>query len=347
VTALDEHGFDMGAFAKQVVADVKSGKGAEVSARPGYKAEAEQDNHENLGEAINLPDMRADSQLPSENTSSLQKTYHIFRVKNEFYGLDNTANSVEIINETAEAIAHKGDHLLRRIRDHLTFVNSRTIFGRRISAVGKKISTSLISLANATHKKAPLSDYTSLLKNEANIVNIIQDIHGPSVSLILEGYYGYNIIKIVEDVYGIKQGYPLDAEKLRTDSYGPGVLFKARLVKDVEDMIANYILNQFPEDSVSLIRQNFYGYNMVKFGKAVYGLKKGLAFDEKKASHAEYEPGALFKAGQLRDLEAQIVNHAFRDRGSQHQDHLLAQDKELKLYEYRTGYEVVLGDLKK
>jgi len=130
----------------------------------------------------------------------------------------------------------------------------------------------------------------------------------PDCELIFEGFHGYNIVKWVGQIYGIKQGTPFDIEKVRANSYGPGLIFIGKSVMEIEELILQNI-EKCPEDShvaPRLVFEGFHGYNIVEAGDIFYGVKQGFAFDLDKVSKSNDEGGIYFKADSREEVEGLI-----------------------------------------
>ncbi|MBI5888090.1 MAG: radical SAM protein [Deltaproteobacteria bacterium] len=76
---------------------------------------------------------------------------------------------------------------------------------------------------------------------DSNVLEVKRE-NPANIRLITEGYAScYNIIKVEGAFYGIRQGYPFDINMAEAGGYEPGVCFRGRTIKDVEDTISSSV----------------------------------------------------------------------------------------------------------
>ena len=82
----------------------------------------------------------------------------------------------------------------------------------------------------------PLEAYSLV---DSNVMEVRRD-NPANIRLITEGYCAcYNIIKVEGAFYGIRQGYPFDINMAEDNGYEPGVCFRGKTIKEVEDTISS------------------------------------------------------------------------------------------------------------
>ncbi len=242
VMELHKNGFDVGPFAKQVIEDVLSGKGAQKSARPDLGTSKEMsvdDKIKNDGEIIKIQ-----SQLPVENSTNNIR-YQIINVGKDFYGID--INKIDADSGLTATYAIKEESVVKCISRFLIEKCLQVIrHPERFSHFASRAKHILrnggvVELAKIMSNSGNSTPMSSLAVDPEAEVKISKDVSA-SISLIMEGFNGYNIIKVGRDLYGIKQGYPFDINMVDAGEYEPGVLFKAGNIKKVKESISSYIL---------------------------------------------------------------------------------------------------------
>ncbi|TAN61691.1 radical SAM protein [bacterium] len=222
VLELQKNGFDLSDYAKKVVEDVKSGKGAEKSARP--DADEFQTADVQASSAIN------NGALQAERKEYDDKRRIVFRFGNEFYGTEDTGQ-ISAATFADGVLATKTTGQFQEylsIQARVSRYLSRSIevlrtegLGAFVDKVGKRLKP--------TQKEHFVLDSTGVSGLEKN--------YPIAMHMLNDGFNGYNIIKAGSGFFGIKHGYPFDFEKADTGQTEPGVCFKGKTVKEVEARI--------------------------------------------------------------------------------------------------------------
>lgn len=241
VLELHKSGFEVGAFAKQVIEDVLSGKGAQKSARPDLATSKKMpvdDKIKNEGELI-----KVQSQLPVDNSTNNIR-YQIINVGEDFYGIDinkmDTDGGLTATYAIKKASAVKGlsRFLIEKCLEVIRHPQRFSHFASRAMHILR--TGGVVELAKMMSDSGNSTPMSSLAVDPEAEVKISKDVSA-SISLIMEGFNGYNIIKVGRDLYGIKQGFPFDINLVDAGEYEPGVLFKAGNIKKVKESISSYI----------------------------------------------------------------------------------------------------------
>lgn len=241
VRALDENGFDVGAFAKRVIQDVQEGKGADHSARPDVANEIQTVTCEDAT-ANSAVVIRAESNLLTEPPRPADKFMQIIRYEDEFYGVsadvDPSLFDAKLsvhkrgkISSFLQIFIEKGQRLLgddAKRKDYL----------RRALRVWR--TEGLAGIRERIERKIKTWQMESLVVETHN--QILQPDYSASTWLVREGFHGYNVVRIKKDFYGIRQGYPFEKNMADDGAYPEGICYKAVSLEEIEKILEEQAL---------------------------------------------------------------------------------------------------------
>lgn len=304
VLELQKNGFDLSDYARKVVEDVKSGKGAEKSARPDaddFQIATEQDK------------TKEQSSVVAQDAARLfsGKKYFIIKLEGDFYGIDDTGqidvNSLAegvYVKKTFEA-ATPARFTPQKLKHYL----SRSLQILRAEGAGalvRKFKTRLRNQEKPPMKERFVIDSTGVSKLEKN--------HPVAMHMINDGFNGFNIIKAGSSFFGIKHGYPFDFEMANAGETEQGTCFKGSTIKEVEKLILTEIkstggFNSEKDHPVAMqmINGGFNGFNIIQAGSSFFGVKHGYPFDLERANAGETEQGIWLKGGTVKEVEDLIL----------------------------------------
>jgi radical SAM superfamily enzyme YgiQ (UPF0313 family) len=322
VLSLHDNGFPIGEMAQQVIADVKSGKGAEAHARPDGMEDASE-TFSNAGDSVegatwpkSIKKESATVQTPGKLTEEPESIRQIFKYKGAFYkfdfpydlGIENLEHEGMVIKSgSLETASNVSKALFGKIFENKG--KAFYYFGRAWDILKTRGFSDLINQSQkyiSKYIRQAKSRKNLVLKNGAEIqltLNVLEDLQ-----LITEGGDGYNILRLKGEIYGVKQGMHFNPEWVETNEDIPGTIFKGKSVREVEKRIMEYV-QQHPDTSgpiQKLIVEGFNGYNIVEAGKVYYGVKQGHYLTISKAKAQSYEQGICFNGKDQSEVEAAI-----------------------------------------
>ena len=86
--------------------------------------------------------------------------------------------------------------------------------------------------APAADQPFPANDF-----GKFEILDLRHEVPPNMMTMIREGFHGYNIIRAQSNYYAIKFGYPFEIDKAVADGYAPGVCLRGRTVKELTGAI--------------------------------------------------------------------------------------------------------------
>jgi len=323
VKALYDNGFEMGAFASQVVKDVKEGRGADHSARPDVAHEQDEERQSSATlqggadaakmvtcDETSLPQptkIKVQSGADGETSATVTVPYRVFKFRNEFYGIPRDSNiDLGFLDQGMQAkeksnvfgfVSIVSKRIWGIVKDQSRLKNSVQRAWRVLRTYGLK--EFMAKIMNRLRKAKTESIILEPVKN----IDLKRD-YSASVELFVEGVFGYNIINVKREYYGIKQGFPFDKEKADDGKYNDGVCFKGDNVKDVEAQIKGYVAENGQQ---RLLEEGYCGYNFVEKGITIYAIQQGFSLDDKKAQSNQYPTGVCFYSDNL-EKTRQLVN---------------------------------------
>ena len=242
VLGLHKNGFDLSDYARKVVEDVLSGKGAEKSARPDADEFQSEEEKKKLVPAAAITVTSTGHRVVDDH----QGEYLIFKYGNDFYRLaDSDKFNLKAINR---ADVKKAGPVVSFMRSSADFTRSfigkwQTISsnpGRIAYYAGRSVrilkNEGFAALMDRVKRRvgSPRKDYFTI---EASSVAKFESKVPVAMHMICGGFNGYNIIKAGSYFYGIKHGYPFDIEKADAGEYDPALCIKGGTIKAVESSI--------------------------------------------------------------------------------------------------------------
>ena len=238
VQELEKNGFDIGDFAKQVIKDVLEGRGADGSARPGAKKAQsnEKEGAKEIDAQNESPIVDHDNDKPA---SLIEYNGGIYQVEGDgdIPALIGKIESVSVRkpNRAVAATRYFVGKALSLLRNPSQIKRTggsvlRIIKADGLGSLGRVLSDRITATHAVDRLTLGSSDSLQVVRNPAS-----------EVELVVEGYNGYNIIKIGGIFFGIKQGYPFDFEKAESNGYPKDILVKEKRVKDVERQIDHIV----------------------------------------------------------------------------------------------------------
>lgn len=219
VLALGKNGFDMADFAREVIKEVDADT---------YYSDKEKlcNSRNNVSNVIE----NYDNRLQKSDFKNLHHTQKYLR----FYFNHN-------IYKFGQIEAKKILELNNARQYHVSMCPLS--FNTRLSGISVENSAQLFSNIRSKLFFFIQNKIFTLLKKFGFIsldeLKIISDLESVDVCLQKEGVCGYNILKVSGQYVALKQGYPFDVERMKYNTYPPGVLLLSQNIKDLVAKISH------------------------------------------------------------------------------------------------------------
>ncbi|CCQ89775.1 hypothetical protein, putative Cobalamin-binding Fe-S oxidoreductase [Nitrospina gracilis 3/211] len=331
VKTLDQNGFNIGDLAKQVIKDVEEGRGAEAHARPDdWEDEviAEKEANQKDKPSPAWPEAMKDDQFvyvkseeaaappPQENTCIFKYNGVHYRILLED-GMELPGDTwIKNVRKGGAVTSAKGTvgNLARKFfGDRQRFLH---YFKRGTQILKSRGVSGFLEQFRVHVQQAKGTERFILATGED--VEIKRNL-GEDVQLVYEGVRGYNIIRVLGDVFAIKQGHPFHLEWYENGQYEEGVCINAKSVREAERLIDQHLAQETrqvaPQPATQqLLCEGFHGYNLVQVGDRVFGVKQGYPLYPDKVNTEFYPEGTLFEAGNQGEIESVISAYLTEER---------------------------------
>jgi hypothetical protein len=70
---------------------------------------------------------------------------------------------------------------------------------------------------------------------------MVREIADSSIEPIAEGFHGYNLVKVGMNYYGLKQGHPIDFERIEAGAYSRDICIRDQSLIAVREAIVRLV----------------------------------------------------------------------------------------------------------